>query len=133
MKLHLVDKDWHGEGRLGEVGLQVVQVVLPLALPGQVHQRGPFGPAQLYELALLINASIVARHLHHTSWQLTHLYVECTCVLLIVFLINTLVCWLHLCVSNYVSNHHTCMLIAPARLSLLTTIANRLFSVEEVL
>lgn len=60
---HLVDKDWHSERRLGEVNLQVVQVVLPLALPGQVHQGGPFGPAQLYQLALLIDPSIVARHL----------------------------------------------------------------------
>ena len=92
MKLHLVDKDWHGECRLGEVSLQVMQVVLPLALPGQVHERGPLGPAQLYQLALLINASIVARHLHHTGCQSTHLYANCTRVFLIVFQMNMLVC-----------------------------------------
>lgn len=72
---HLVDKDWHGERKLGEVGLQVVPVVLPLALPDQVHQGGPFGPAQLYQLALLINTSIIARHLHYTQLAITTLVV----------------------------------------------------------
>ncbi len=37
--------------------------MLPLALPGQVHQGGPLAPPQLYQFPLLINACIEARHL----------------------------------------------------------------------
>lgn len=62
----LVDKDWHSERRFGEVGVQIVQVVLPLALPGKVHQGGPFDPAHLYQPPLLINPGIVTWHLNHT-------------------------------------------------------------------
>ena len=45
--------------------VKVVQVVLPLALPGQVHQGGPLGPPQLHQPPILINAPIVAWNLHH--------------------------------------------------------------------
>lgn len=44
--------------------MKVLQVVLPLPLPGQVHQGWPFAPPQLYQSPLLINACIKAGHLH---------------------------------------------------------------------
>ena len=61
----LVDKDWHSERRFGEVCVQVVEVVLPLALPGKVHKGGPFEPPHLYQPPLFINSSIVTWHLNH--------------------------------------------------------------------
>jgi len=62
---HLVDKDRHSEGWSRQVSIEVLQVVLPLALPGQVHQGGPFAPPQLYQFPLLIYACIEARHLQN--------------------------------------------------------------------
>ena len=60
---YLVDKDRHSECWSRQVSTEVLQVVLPLSLPGQVHEGRPFAPSQLYQLSLLINACIEARHL----------------------------------------------------------------------
>ncbi len=62
---HLVDKDRHSEGWSRQVSMEVLQVVLPLALPCQVHQGWPLAPPQLYQFPLLIYACIEARHLQH--------------------------------------------------------------------
>lgn len=68
---YLVDKDGHSECWSGQVGIQLVQVVLPLPLPGQVHQGRPLAPPQLYQLTVLINTSVEAQHLKckHPSWH----------------------------------------------------------------
>ena len=60
---HLVDKDRHSECWFRQVSVEVLQVVLPLPLPGQVHQARPLAPSQLYQFSLLINACIEAGHL----------------------------------------------------------------------
>lgn len=60
---HLVDKDRHSKCWPRQVSMELLQVVLPLALPGQVHEGRPFAPPQLYQFSLLINACIEPRHL----------------------------------------------------------------------
>ena len=65
--LHLICKDWDLQHRAREVGIQLVQVALPLPLPGQVHQSGPLAPPQLYQTPSLINAGIEAWHLQNTG------------------------------------------------------------------